>query len=133
LDTTNDGHFIHYFRGRRSVVGIRGAVCRDGAVGRRADAGDGGTNSVGRDDSERVMRILLKDGMRPVAVGLLLGISAAFGLMRILQAVLLQVSPADPITFIGVSIILVLAALFGCLIPARRATRVDPVAALRHE
>jgi putative ABC transport system permease protein len=55
------------------------------------------------------------------------------GLTRLLKSILFQVSPNDPGTFLAVAVILALAALLGCALPARRAMRVDPLIALRHE
>jgi ABC-type antimicrobial peptide transport system permease subunit len=72
-------------------------------------------------------------GMRQLAIGLAVGIAAAIGVTRVLQGVLVQVSPSDPTTLIGVTLVLSMAAMLGCAIPARRAIRVDPVEALRHE
>ena len=67
------------------------------------------------------------------AVGLVVGLGAAFGLTRVLKSLLVQVSPDDPATFVLISIVLAAAAALGCLIPALRAMQVDPAIALRHE
>jgi predicted permease len=80
-----------------------------------------------------VISLVLKQGLPPVGVGLGVGLLASFGVMPILRSVLVQVSPADPIAFVVAPVVLVMAAMLGCLIPARRATRVDPVVALRHD
>jgi ABC-type lipoprotein release transport system permease subunit len=60
-------------------------------------------------------------------------LAASFAVNRLLKSMLVQVSPADPITLVVTSAVLIMAALLGCLIPARRAMRVDPVVALRNE
>jgi predicted permease len=81
----------------------------------------------------RVLRLIFMQGMRQLIIGLVLGLLAAFGITRVLATLLIGVSPTDPVTFITVAAILTLAGVAGCMIPARRAIRVDPVIALRHE
>jgi ABC-type antimicrobial peptide transport system permease subunit len=71
--------------------------------------------------------------MKQVAIGLAIGVTVAFLGMRILKAALVQVSPADPVTFALAAMVLIAAGVLGCLIPAIRAVRVDPMFALRHE
>jgi ABC-type antimicrobial peptide transport system permease subunit len=66
-------------------------------------------------------------------IGIGIGLAGAFSLTRVITGMLHGVSPTDPLTFTGVSIVLVAVALLACLIPARRATRVDPIVALRNE
>jgi putative ABC transport system permease protein len=80
-----------------------------------------------------VLRLVVRQGMTMTLVGLALGLLGAFGLSRVLRGLLFGVSPTDPLTFGGVSLVLLAVALFACLIPARRATRVDPIVALRTE
>ena len=80
-----------------------------------------------------VRRLVFAQGMLQVAIGVAIGLAGAIGLTRLLQSVLVQVSPNDPGTFVSVAVILALASLAGCALPARRATRVDPLIALRHE
>jgi putative ABC transport system permease protein len=80
-----------------------------------------------------VLSLVLGQGMRQVAAGLAIGLTASLFANRLLKAQLAQVSPADPLTMVAVSGVLVLAAVLSCVIPARRAMRVDPVVALRHE
>jgi ABC-type antimicrobial peptide transport system permease subunit len=77
--------------------------------------------------------MILAQGMVQAAIGLVLGLAGALAVTRLVKAMLVQVSPADPLTLIVSSGVLVLAALLGCLIPARRAMQVDPVIALRYE
>lgn len=80
-----------------------------------------------------VLRLVLREGMLVVLAGVAAGIMAAFGLSRFLSSVLFGVRPADPLTFASVVFVLVVVALLACYVPARRATRVDPLVALRYE
>jgi putative ABC transport system permease protein len=80
-----------------------------------------------------ILELVFKQGMLPLGIGLAIGLAASFAVNRVLKAALVQISPADPSTLIVASIVLVLSAALGCSIPARRAMRVNPVAALRHE
>jgi len=79
-----------------------------------------------------ILKLVFRQGMLPLAIGLTVGLAASFAVNRLLQSILVQVSPADPITLVIASTTLILAGTLGCLIPARRAMRVDPVVALRH-
>jgi ABC-type antimicrobial peptide transport system permease subunit len=82
---------------------------------------------------EDIRRMVLRDGMWPVAIGMILGLAASLGVNRILQSQLVGVSPYDPVTMAGAPVVLILVALLGCLIPAQRAMKIDPSVALRHE
>lgn len=77
--------------------------------------------------------MVLRQGMIPLGIGVTIGLIAALGVNRILKSLLVEVSPGDPVSLSIACGTLVLAAVLGCLIPARRAVRVDPVVALRHE
>jgi predicted permease len=85
---------------------------------------------AGRDD---VARLVLRQGMLPVAWGALLGLTCAVGASRILSSMLFGVSPVDPVSFTLVPFFLLCVAALATYIPARRAMRVDPVVALRYE
>jgi putative ABC transport system permease protein len=80
-----------------------------------------------------VLRMVVRQGMTMTLIGLAFGLVGVFALSRVMVGMLYGVSPTDPLTFTGVSIVLLLVALLACLIPARRATRVDPIVALRNE
>ena len=81
----------------------------------------------------RDILLVFAQGMRPLALGLGIGLALALGVTRVLRMVLAGVSPFDPVTFLGVVLVLVAAGVLGCAIPGRRAIRVDPVAALRRD
>jgi len=83
--------------------------------------------------AEDIRRMVLRAGMLPVAIGVILGLAASLGVNRILQSQLVGVPPDDPITMACAPVVLILVALLACQIPARRAMRVDPVVALRHD
>jgi putative ABC transport system permease protein len=82
---------------------------------------------------EVVMKLILARGLRLALLGAVLGLAAAMGLARLMTSLLFGVSAADPATFSGVAVILLGVAMAACYIPARRATRVDPMVGLRHE
>jgi ABC-type antimicrobial peptide transport system permease subunit len=80
-----------------------------------------------------VLRLVVSQGMRPVLSGLALGVIAAFALGRFIAAQLYQVSAHDPMLLGGATVLFAAIALMACLLPARRATKVDPIQALRTE
>jgi putative ABC transport system permease protein len=83
--------------------------------------------------SSQVLRLTLRQGMRLVVLGGIIGVAAALALTRLMRSLLYEVSAADPLTFAAVALLLALAALLACYLPARRAARIDPMVALRYE
>lgn len=88
--------------------------------------------AIGATDRD-ILTLVLMQGMLPLGIGLTIGLAASLAVAPILKSALVQVSPADPIALGVASATLILSAVVGCLIPARRAMRVDPVVALRHD
>jgi predicted permease len=84
-------------------------------------------------EARQVRRLIMRRGMIELAVGLCLGIGAALGTGRLLQGLLVGTGPADPVTLISISLLLAAVAMMACFWPARRATTLDPVKALRYE
>ena len=80
-----------------------------------------------------VLNLVVGQGMRLVLTGAFIGLLGSFALTRVLTSVLFKVEPTDPLTFVTVTLLLCVAALLACYIPARRATKVDPMVALRDQ
>jgi predicted permease len=112
-----------------ATIGLYGVMSY--AVSRRAK--DIGIRMALGAQPRDALRLIVRQGMLLVAIGLAIGLAAALALGRILTGLLLGVGSADPLTFVGVTALLALTALIACLIPARRATKVDPMIALRFE
>jgi predicted permease len=83
--------------------------------------------------SGEVLRMILGQGLRTIFIGVAVGIAGSLALTRTVESLLFGVTPTDPLTFGAVTLLLVGAALLACFIPARRATKVDPMVALRYE
>ena len=80
-----------------------------------------------------VLTLIIGQGFRLIAIGLVAGLMAAFGLTRLMSSLLFDVSSTDPTTFVAVALFLTVVALAACYLPARRATRINPLIALRNE
>ena len=112
-----------------AVIGIYGVMSlnvngRQGEFGVRLALG-----AAPRD----VLRLVMRQGLFLAFLGLAIGVACALWLTRLLGSLLFEVSPMDPVTFLSVGAILALAATLACYLPARRATRADPISALRRE
>ena len=112
-----------------AVVGIYGAVAytveqRTGEIGVRMALGAQTTD---------VLRLVVRQGMNPVILGLIIGLAGTFAVGRLIATQLYQISPHDPFLLGVATIGLAISALLACVIPARRATLVDPIQALRSE
>ena len=80
-----------------------------------------------------ILKLTMARGLKLVAMGLVIGVVGALALTRLLATLLFDISASDPLTFAAVAIVLASVAMVACYIPARRATRVDPMIALRYE
>jgi putative ABC transport system permease protein len=83
--------------------------------------------------SRDVLTMILNQGMRTIMVGVVIGLAGSLALTRTLSSLLFGVTATDPLTFLAVIALLIASALLACYIPARRATKVDPMVALRYE
>ncbi|MGH9850563.1 MAG: FtsX-like permease family protein [Blastocatellia bacterium] len=83
-------------------------------------------------ESRDVLRLVIAQGMRLALLGAVIGIAVSLAVTQVMKSMLFGLSAMDPVTYAGVTLLLSLVALAACWLPARRATKVDPLAALRH-
>jgi len=112
-----------------TVVGLYGVV----AYGVNQRTREIGIRMALGAQQQSVLALVIRQGMRPALIGLGIGIAGALGLMRLLASQLYEVNPADPATFGVVALGLFFISLVACYIPARRASKIDPIEALRYE
>ena len=112
-----------------TIIGLYGVISYD-ATTRTHEIGIRIALGAQRRD---VLRLVLKQGTKLVSIGVVLGLIATLALTRLMRGLLYGVRATDPATLTGVAILLFVVALLACYIPARRAMRVDPLVALRHE
>jgi putative ABC transport system permease protein len=112
-----------------AAIGTYGVLAYSVAVRRR----ELGIRMALGSSSQGLLSLVLGQGMGLAAVGLVVGVLGAFAVTRLASSLLFGVKPADPLTFVAVTAFMLVVAFIACLIPARRATRVDPLVALRAE
>jgi ABC-type antimicrobial peptide transport system permease subunit len=83
--------------------------------------------------STNVAWLVLREGLRLTAIGITVGLIGSFALTRVLRQWLFEITPTDPVTFVGITLLLVIVAGLACWLPFRRAAEIDPMEALRHE
>jgi ABC-type antimicrobial peptide transport system permease subunit len=112
-----------------SMAGIYGVMSYAAAVRRR----EYGIRLALGADAARLLRLVLAEGGLLVAAGVTIGVAGAVAATRVLGALLYEITPTDPLTFVAVALLLACVAMLACLNPAFRVMRLDPMTILRHE
>jgi predicted permease len=112
-----------------AVIGVYGVISY--AAGQRTH--EIGVRMALGAQRRNVLRMVLRQGLVLVSIGLAIGLGASIAVTRFMGGLLFQIGAMDPVTFVGVSVLLVSVAMVACYLPARRATKVDPLIALRYE
>jgi putative ABC transport system permease protein len=112
-----------------TLVGIYGVLSLSVASRRRELAIRSAVGAQQRD----IRNLIFAEGFRLIASGVIAGMATALALSRVLRSFLFEVQPTDPVTLIGVALLVASVALLACWVPTRRAAKVDPVEALRYE
>ena len=112
-----------------TIVGIYGVISYS-VTQRRQEIGIRLALGAQRSD---ILKLVIGQGMAPIVCGMAIGLAAALALTRVMSGLLFEISATDPATFVGVAFLLGSVAVLACYIPARRATKLDPLTTLRHE
>ena len=112
-----------------AAVGIYGVVAYD--VGERT--GEIGVRMAMGAQPADVFKLVVGQGARLAAMGIAIGVTASLWLTRLMSTLLFGITPTDPVTFAGISVLLAVMALGASYLPSRRAMALDPMAALRHD
>jgi putative ABC transport system permease protein len=80
-----------------------------------------------------VIGLVLRQGMKLIVIGIVIGLTGAWALTRVLTTLLYEVKPTDSLTFLVVPVLLIVVSILACWLPARQAAEIDPITALRHE
>lgn len=110
-----------------AIVGVYGVIAFT-VTGRRREIGL--RLALGA-ETGTIFRMIVRQGLAPCLIGLVLGAIASAAFVGVMRGLLFEVSPWDPVTFAGAALLVALAGLFACAIPARRAARLDPLVALK--
>jgi len=112
-----------------ALIGLYGALSYNVTAGTR----EIGIRMALGAQPRKIVQLVIRQGIGLVSLGVVCGLAASFGLTRLMKTLLFGVSATDPLTFVGTALLLPVVALLACWFPARRATKVDPLTALRDD